>query len=126
MMADEQGMLFSENAFGLEPKSIMDGAAGQAAKEAGQASVANESWIDKALAKLREFAAHNAGGFLMEEFRDWYLGHGHEAPHHQNAWGALTTVACKQKIIERTGEWRKASAKKSHVSEYPVWRPCHG
>ena len=56
-----------------------------------------------------------------EDFRLTCESNGIE-PHHVNAWGALTKALKRSGLIEETGQWTKAKAKRSHAREIRLYR----
>jgi hypothetical protein len=43
-------------------------------------------------------------------------------PAHFNAWGAVWLRAIRERVIERTGRYRKSTDPKKHSHVYPVYR----
>ena len=78
-------------------------------------------WKDHALHLLSVFVEKERGEFFIEEFRVWALEHGLDEPQHYQAWGGLTTGACKHGLITLV---RKAAAKSTARTGHDlcVWR----
>jgi hypothetical protein len=86
-----------------------------------------------------ERVSHNAGETWMQEgvrriglLRSWQgtaedlrillLDSGFEAPHHHNAWGALTRMALSHGLLVRTGAFTHMRTRKSHARMTAVYR----
>jgi hypothetical protein len=80
---------------------------------------AGDDWKDQAIACIRQHWAGREG--IAEDFRRTCQAHG-IAPHHPNAWGALTLAMKRQELLEETGEWRSPSDLKSHARPTRVYR----
>lgn len=93
-----------------------------ALRDAGAAQVldrAGEDWKQDAIACIRLHWRGREG--IAEDFRRTCQAHG-IAPHHPNAWGALTLSMKRQELLEETGEWRSPSDHKSHARPTRVYR----
>lgn len=90
-----------------------------AAKKKALEKVADNSgdFVADALAAIRELPA---GRYTGEDFRIALEERGVK-PHHPNAWGALTSIAARRKIIEATTSMRAMRSKKSHARLTRVW-----
>jgi len=80
---------------------------------------AGDDWKELAIACIRQHWAGREG--IAEDFRRTCQAHG-IAPHHPNAWGALTLAMKRQDLLEETGEWRSPSDLKSHARPTRVYR----
>lgn len=70
-------------------------------------------WVDQAFELICLFAQHRKM-FTADDVR---AGAGHlPPPPHHNAWGAVFSKACKQKVIRRCG-----NAKARHVAAHGRW-----
>ena len=96
-------------------------AASQTARDAGLARVLDRAGLFHVQAV--EVIRRRLGGaeVLAEEFRRACLAEG-VAPHHHNAWGALTAVLVRRGVIEDTGRLGKSQDPRSHARRQPVWR----
>lgn len=47
---------------------------------------------------------------------------GLQAPHHHNAWGALTCSLVRRGLLIPTGTWTNMRGEKSHARKTPVYR----
>lgn len=80
---------------------------------------AGDDWKVQAIACIRHHWAGREG--IAEDFRRTCEAAG-IAPHHPNAWGALTLAMKRQELLEETGEWRSPSDHKSHARPTRVYR----
>ena len=80
-------------------------------------------WMDQAVAWVRAWAAQVGPDlrFTAEELRLASLGI-LPAPHHHNAWGALTMQLIRNSDIVPTGEWISMVAPRSHARRTPRYR----
>ena len=95
---------------------------GETRKEAGIALVWEHAdpWGDQALEVL-ERVPHDWEG-LFEELRPLVIAE-IGAPHHPNAWGALTRSCRLRRLLFPTGEWRKSRVMVSNNARTaPVYR----
>ena len=102
----------------------MDRQRGEALGEFGMRLVeSNQSTEWKELAKrmILEYIA-DKGPCVIEDARQYCAVCNLPDPTHPNAWGAIVSGLAKSNLIERTGEWVKASSVLSHASMYPIWR----
>lgn len=81
----------------------------------------NDSWIERALAKLPTMKADGYTTATGEGMRLWLLTNGIEEPSSPHAWGALTRTAMKREIIRDTGRVVQMFTKKSHARRTPLW-----
>lgn len=106
---------------------IARGAAGieQAAEHAERVEV---GWVEHAASMLAQYGrrASAAGGFLIEEARDWIAFVGWPQmpelpePPDLRAWGAATQMAVRRGWITATGAFRRAAS--SNGSPKAVYR----
>lgn len=80
---------------------------------------AGDDWKERAIACIRDYWQGHTG--IAEDFRRTCEAHG-IAPHHPNAWGALTLAMKRQNLLEETGEWRTPTDHKSHARPTRVYR----
>lgn len=80
---------------------------------------AGDDWKIDAIVCIRRHWGGREG--IAEDFRRTCQAHG-IAPHHPNAWGALTLSMKRQQLLEETGEWRSPSDLKSHARPTRVYR----
>lgn len=97
----------------LTPITLRDRGAVQVLERAG------EDWKEQAVICIRRHWVGQEG--IAEDFRRTCEAHG-IAPHHPNAWGALTLSMKRQNLLEETGEWRSPSDLKSHARPTRVYR----
>ena len=64
-----------------------------------------EPWGDQALAVIERVSSHWEG--LFEELRPRVIAEV-GAPHHPNAWGALTRTCRLRRVLVPTGVWRQS------------------
>jgi hypothetical protein len=98
----EQGELFRDN--------------GAAAALAAQEEDV-PGWAERAFGAIVEIACRRP-----EIHTDDVTSVFREPPTHFNAWGAVWMRAIKEKIIVRTGNYRRSSDPKKHAHVYPVYR----
>jgi hypothetical protein len=104
-----------------DPLPLWSLAASELARDAGQARVLERAGTFHADA-VEVICRRLAGAeVLAEEFRRVCSEEG-VAPHHHNAWGALTAVLVKRGVIEDTGRLGKSQDPRSHARRQPVWR----
>ena len=78
-------------------------------------------WKDHALHLLSVFVEKERGEFFIEEFKSWALERGLDEPQHYQAWGGLTTGACKHGLITIVRkDAAKSTARTGH--DLCVWR----
>ena len=78
-------------------------------------------WKDHALHLLSVFVEKERGEFFIEEFKSWALERGLDEPQHYQAWGGLTTGACKHGLITLVRkDAAKSTARTGH--DLCVWR----
>ena len=78
-------------------------------------------WKDQALHLLSVFVEKERGEFFIEEFKSWALERGLDEPQHYQAWGGLTTGACKHGLITLVRkDAAKSTARTGH--DLCVWR----
>ena len=78
-------------------------------------------WKDHALHLLSVFVEKERGEFFIEEFKSWALERGLDEPQHYQAWGGLTTGACKNGLIALVRkDAAKSTARTGH--DLCVWR----
>lgn len=100
---------------------------GQILKEQGQqlALFNAGKWTDLVIERLRDFCAErkamNAPEFKIEDFRERLELSGGPLPHHSNAWGALPSIAVRQKLIRSTGRYEKAKSDRTHAHPVAIW-----
>lgn len=80
------------------------------------ATSAGESWIDAAYEALRQYAERGTR-FMVEDVRLAYPKL--PKPHDNRAWGAVTSRAVRNGLIERVGY---APSRTGHCRPMPVWR----
>ena len=79
------------------------------------------AWIDRAYQMLvRE--AQCGMEVSGEDIRVHLCDCGLPAPHHPNAWGALTMMAVRRQLLEDTGRTTQMTLPRSHARRNPVWR----
>lgn len=91
-------------------------------RESGMASVSKRRWINDAMLFADVMRDRISSPFAIEDLREAMLAEGLQEPHHPNAWGAFGMSLTRRKVIERTGQWRNAKAKKSHACTVPLYR----
>lgn len=94
------------------------------ARDAGiaQTSASNESWLERALAKLPAMKAAGHITATGEGMRVWLLTEGKlEQPKSVHAWGALVRTAMKRNLISDTGRVVQMFTEKSHARRTPLW-----
>jgi len=97
----------------------LDLEAGERARDAALAAVADSDWIERAAVVV---SAELAGQeVLAEEFRRVCEARG-IAPDHHNGWGALTMALARSGAITETGRLEKSRHPRSHARKQPVWR----
>ena len=104
-----------------DPLPLWSLAASELARDAGQARVLERAatfHADAVAVICRRLAGTEV---LAEEFRRVCSEEG-VAPHHHNAWGALTAVLVRRGVIEETGRLGKSQDPRSHARRQPVWR----
>lgn len=70
---------------------------------------------------LSVFVEKKQGEFFIEEFKSWALDRGLDQPQHYQAWGGLTTGACKHGLITLVRkDAAKSTARTGH--DLCVWR----
>jgi len=104
-----------------DPLPLWSLAASEIARDAGQARVLDRAGTFHADAV--EVIRRRLTGceVLAEEFRRVCSEEG-VAPHHHNAWGALTGALVRRGVIEDTGRLVKSQDPRSHARRQPVWR----
>jgi hypothetical protein len=70
---------------------------------------------------IERFLMSRIGDFMAEDLRAHLASEGLEPPH-PNAMGGVIFGLARKGYISRTGEYRKPTDPKSHVSMKPVWR----
>lgn len=101
---------------------------GKQLKDAGQKKVIenNLDFRDIALTVLRRYlrmlSVNKVDVFTFENFRQHYFREGGKPPSHHNAWGALASMAVKERLIEWTGEYTPATSAKTHGHPVKLWR----
>jgi hypothetical protein len=123
-MAIEQPSLFDAPRFIPSPFAVGEPAAltATALRDRGAVQVlerAGEDWKERAITCIRRHWAGREG--IAEDFRRTCETQG-IAPHHPNAWGALTLAMKRQQLLEETGEWRSPRDLKSHARPTRVYR----
>lgn len=101
---------------GLAPVNatqLRDRGAAQVIEKAG------DDWKEQAITCIRRHWRGREA--IAEDFRRTCQDHG-IAPHHPNAWGALTLAMKRKNLLEETGEWRSPSDLKSHARPTRVYR----
>jgi hypothetical protein len=95
----------------------------RAARDAGIAKTAskNDTWIERALAKLADMKDAHYLTVTGEGMRFWMLSRGLDEPTSPHAWGALTRIAMKRGIIRDTGRVIQMHGEKSHARRTPLW-----
>jgi len=78
-------------------------------------------WVDRALEMVSRVIPPRAE-VTSEEIRFALTDNGLEAPHHYNAWGALTVAAVKRGLLVDTGRLGQMRGPKSHARRTPIWR----
>ena len=104
-------------------QTILDFEGGKTAKEAGierASRGAGSDWIDQGVNSLVGYLRKN-GPAPIEQWRDWYLRNGGQAPVSHKAWGALTNAAVKRGLIKPTGQYRPARSIKTHGHFVRKW-----
>jgi len=78
----------------------------------------NHDWMVAALIIVATHAPIDRE-FMAEEFRGYpNIGE----PGHSNAWGALTNLLIKRKVIEPTGKYAQATGRSNHAHTYKIYR----
>lgn len=95
--------------------------AGEALRDAGIDAVLKGEWKDSALAALKQWIAMKVASgvreIVMEDFkRDWDT-----APHHVNAWGALTRTAALAGLLMLTDKSVRMTNAAAHARFSKVW-----
>lgn len=96
------------------------------ARESALATVSHNSgdWLPLALDAIKALPPDWEG--TGESLRLRLLKDGLPAPHHHNAWGALTAHAIRRELIFKTGRWSSMRTPKSHARATPVLRRSRG
>lgn len=92
-------------------------------KEEALEQVANNSreWMSVALTELRDgVKAALPWEFTGEDIRHWIVGR-IGAPHHNNAFGALTNSALRRGLIKATGRLQPMKDPSSHARQTMVY-----
>ena len=76
--------------------------------------VSRPEWMPYAVATFKVHRRELPDVFTGEDIRDLILRHAF-APHHPNAWGALTMSLVRQKAIVATGTVAKMRTPSSHA-----------
>lgn len=76
--------------------------------------VSRPEWMPYAVATFKVHRRELPSVFTGEDIRDLILRHAF-APHHPNAWGALTMTLVRQKAIVATGTVAKMRTPSSHA-----------
>lgn len=87
--------------------------------------VSREEWMPEAVATFYAYRRELPEVFTGENIRDLVLGY-LPAPHHPNAWGALTMSLVKQKAIIATGTVTKMRSPSSHARRTFQYRLAQG
>lgn len=83
-------------------------------RDARLQQVTREDWMPHAVATFYARRRELPDTFTGEDIRDLILRYA-VAPHHPNAWGALTMSLVRQKAIVATGSVRKMRTPSSHA-----------
>jgi len=94
---------------------------GRVARDAGIAKVKKNSdgWIAKAI----DFVERMPSGWIgtgedIKLLATPQIG----APHHPNAWGALTNAVTRRGLLVKTGRWLQTKGEKSHARNVQEYR----
>jgi hypothetical protein len=91
-----------------------------ARRDAALKQASREPWMTTAF-KLAVQVIPRGVPMIGEEIRNLLIRSGLEAPHHHNAWGALSMALVRERIIAPTGVWRKMNGAKSHARKSPEY-----
>ena len=78
-------------------------------------------WNDRAISMLAVFAYQSKGEFTSDDFRAYADHRGLGQPHHENAWGALMSMATRQHVICATGKVAPSTREKAHGRLIRTW-----
>lgn len=102
---------------------------GQALKEAGQQLAlfhAGSDWAETTIERLKAFCLERklAGrlNFRFEEFVQVLKSSGCDQPPSPNAYGALPRIACRDGLIQFTGQYENARSPKTRSHPVKIWR----
>jgi len=102
---------------------------GQSLKESGQQLAlfnAGTDWADMAIDQLKDFCkvrkAMRVPSFRFEEFVQVLKESGWDQPPSPNAYGALPRIACKNGLIQFTGQYENAKSPKTRCHPVKIWR----
>lgn len=84
---------------------------------AAVARAAGQAWVGEAYRYLERYSAQHPR-FLIDDVRRAALEDGVTEPHDPRAWGAVTRMAVKAKLIQQDGY---AAVKRAHMRPMPVW-----
>lgn len=104
------------------PMPLFDYAAGRKLRDEGIEQVTEgHRWIDRAFTESKNLVSKVSEPFALEDIRKALTEAGLEAPHHHNAWGALSMKLSRANLIEKTGVWTGAKSKRSHARMMPLY-----
>jgi hypothetical protein len=79
------------------------------------------TWSDQALDLMAIFVVRQKEEFTMEDFRAYASTRYLPEPHHDNCWGALASVACKQFLIKPSGKITPSKRPQAHGRLIRTW-----
>lgn len=86
----------------------------EARRDEALTRVTREDWMPAAIGTFRRHALELPDVFTGEDIRELVTAYA-GAPHHPNAWGALTMTLVKQGFIVATGTVAKMRSPTSHA-----------
>lgn len=102
---------------------------GKDLKEEGQQLAlfnAGTGWSERTIDRLKAFCLERkASGLLhfrFEEFVQVLKSSGCDQPPSPNAYGALPRIACRNGLIEFTGQYENAKSPKTRCHPVKIWR----
>lgn len=90
-------------------------------RDQGIERVTRSNWMLEAVETLQRHREELPSLFIGEDIRELILCY-IEAPHHPNAWGALTRYLVVLKMIVQTGRIVKMRTPSSHARRSPEYR----